>query len=150
MFGFTSILSLNFVLTHSYGHKHAQTHTNKKWFLCYYLQKYGHGSITPSMTGSALGNPNTTIEKIAAMNSLLSHNYTEWNTCMYVPLASNTNANFIASYPGVLKQIDCAATETYAGAATFTSCDAAITGGTVRPEYWCSRFLIFLHLRNAH
>lgn len=53
---------------------------------------------------------------------------------MYVPVDSNVNPNFNASYPGVSYQIDCAATETYTGTVTNTSCDATITGGTVSGE----------------
>lgn len=124
---------------HSSSSTHNPTHLRTQWWLCFFLQKYGQGSITSTTTGSALGSPTTTFGKIAAMKALLPANYTDWNTCMYVPVASNVNPGFVA-YPGVPNQIDCAATETYAGAATFTSCDATITGGTVSASGWLGRF----------
>jgi hypothetical protein len=76
---------------------------------------------------SALGTPTDTFGKIAAMKALLPANYTDWNTCMYVPVVSNV-PGFSPSDPGAPKQIDCAATDNYVGAATSTSCVATIQG----------------------
>ena len=57
---------------------------------------------------------------------------------MYVPVDSNPNPYFsvYASEDKPKKQVDCAATETYTGAVTNTSCVVAIDDGLVSGEDW--------------
>ena len=104
-----------------------------QWWLCYFLQKYGKGSITDTTTGSALGSPSTPMGKINAMKALLAANYTDYNTCQFVPVTTNSGA-FVASYTGAPNQIDCSGTyfPNYAAPATLhTSCQAIFENGTV-------------------
>lgn len=127
--------------THTHVHTIPPTH-NPQWWLCYSLRKHGFGSITQTSTGSALGSPSTIMDKVDAMKALLTASYVDYNTCQFVPVATNT-PHFVASYAEAPKQVNCAATKANHGATTgpfSTSCRAVFASTPDSgSSYWDTR-----------
>lgn len=121
-----------------------------KWWLCYYMAKYGY-AVDTATTAAILAaeTPNMTADEyfrnvvLPYMRISLGPGFYEYNTCQYIPVASNTET-FIPTLPAT-KQVDCLATDANAGTRVIlTSCDVAFFSETdqrtsyfdTRPREW--------------
>lgn len=121
-----------------------------KWWLCYYMVKYGY-AVEDETTAAILAaaSPNMAFGDylktvvLPYLSASLGSSYHEYNSCEYIPVASNTNT-FTQTLPAT-KQVDCSATYTNANGRTIlTSCDVALFSETdrrtsyfdTRPREW--------------
>lgn len=127
-----------------------------KWWLCYYMAKYRYAveDVTTAATLAA-ETPNMPEDEyirnvvLPYLSASLGPGYLEYNTCQYIPMASNTN-RFIRTLSEA-KQVDCLATDANAGTrAILTSCDVAFFSETdqrtsyfdTRPREWDFRCIL--------